>query len=300
MNNRVVFVVCSLLAFFVSAQAQNDHADSLFIAGNWQAAIHAYENRLQSEPNNRPGFQWNRIGQSYFNLKNWKNAIQAYGKAVSYNNNPTVMYNLACAYARDAQKDSAIAWLGRAANSGFSQFRNMPNDEDLQFVKDDTRFGPIVEQVKKNALPCAFQPESQQFDFWIGRWNVFNPQGQQAGTSVIEQILGECVILENWTDFFGSSGKSFNFYNSADRMWQQTWVDDKGNVTEFIEGAYTDGAMRFQSSRPVISPATGKQAIRRLTFFNIGPAEVRQLGERSDDAGQTWQTEYDFKYIRQE
>jgi hypothetical protein len=292
-------MVWNLLTIFISGQAQNNNADSLFNAGNWQSAIRAYESRLQLEPANRPGFQWNRIGQSYFNLQDWKNAIQAYGKAVSYNNNPTVMYNLACAYARDAQKDSAIAWLGRASNAGFSQYQNMPVDEDLQFIKADARFGPIVDQVKKNAVPCSFQPESQQFDFWIGHWKVFNQQGQQAGTSVVEQILGECVILENWTDFFGNAGKSFNFYNAPDQMWQQTWVDDKGSVTEFIEGKYEDGAMRFATSRPVISPVTGKHAIRRLTFLNMGPNEVRQLGERSDDAGQTWQTEYDFKYIRE-
>lgn len=139
--------------------------------------------------------------------------------------------------------------------------------------------------------------ESQQFNFWIGEWKVYNQQGQQSGTSKIEQILNECVILENWTDYFGNKGKSFNFYNSETKQWQQTWVDDKGSVTEFINGKYIDNAMRFQSSRPIMS--NGKKGIRRLTFFKISDNEVRQFGEVSTDKGKTWKTEYDLKYIRE-
>ena len=145
-------------------------------------------------------------------------------------------------------------------------------------------------------MPCSVQAESKQFNFWIGDWNVYNTQGQLSGTSKIEQILNECVILENWTDVFGNKGKSFNFYNTDNKQWQQTWVDDKGSVTEFINGIYSSDAMHFQSSRPIIS--NGKIAIRRLTFFNVNDNEVRQLGEISSDNEKTWTTEYDLKYLR--
>lgn len=291
-----------LLIFWVLAVgftfSRSNTADSLFQAGNWKAAIAAYEAYHTSSPADRPAFQWNRIGQCYFQLQDWPNAISAYAKSIQFNStNASVMYNLACAYARNAQRDSALTWLDRSADAGFTQYQNMPADEDLLGIRDDLRFPDIVQKVKKNAEPCAFQPEAQQFDFWIGHWKVYNPQGQRAGTSDIEQILGECVIQENWTDYFGNKGKSFNFYNSPERSWQQTWVDDKGSVTEFIDGKYEDGVMRFRSSRPV--SFNGKTIIRRLAFFQVSATEVRQLGERSEDNGQSWLIEYDFRYIRE-
>jgi hypothetical protein len=36
----------------------------------------------------------------------------------------------------------------------------------------------------------------------------------------------------------------------------------------------------------------------RLTFSPVDSATVRQLGERSTDAGTTWVTTYDFYYRR--
>ena len=42
----------------------------------------------------------------------------------------------------------------------------------------------------------------------------------------------------------------------------------------------------------------GKKNKGRFTFFNQGPDQVRQLNEISADEGKTWQTVYDFTYIR--
>ena len=36
----------------------------------------------------------------------------------------------------------------------------------------------------------------------------------------------------------------------------------------------------------------------RMTFFNQGPNQVRQLGQISTDGGQTWGVSYDLTYIR--
>jgi len=42
----------------------------------------------------------------------------------------------------------------------------------------------------------------------------------------------------------------------------------------------------------------GKPYKRRLTFTRLDPDKVRQFGERSDDGGTTWKTEYDLEYRR--
>lgn len=292
--------VCGLIALLLllqKLQAQRIAlADSLFQAQQWEQAARAYDSYLRSHPDEMPGQRLNRIGQCYLNLGQSDKAIEAYKKAIPYTNNPMIMYNVACAYSRLSQKDSALAWLERSADAGFTLYDATSKDEDLSSLHGDARFNTICGKIRKNLMPCSAQAESHQFDFWIGDWKVYNPQGQQVGNSKIEQILGECVILENWTDYYGNQGKSINVYNPSTNKWQQTWVDDKGMVTEYINGAYKDSAMIFPDSRP--QKINGKERLHRLSFFKISADEVRQLGEISDDAGMTWKTGYDLKYIR--
>ena len=38
----------------------------------------------------------------------------------------------------------------------------------------------------------------RQFDFWIGDWEVFNPQDQRVGSNRIDKVLGGCALHESW------------------------------------------------------------------------------------------------------
>ena len=53
----------------------------------------------------------------------------------------------------------------------------------------------------------------------------------------------------------------------------------------------------FYYADKVMDPK-GKSFMRRLTFTKLTNDKVRQLGERSDDEGKTWTTEYDLEYRR--
>ena len=44
----------------------------------------------------------------------------------------------------------------------------------------------------------------RQFDFWIGRWDVFQPDGKKAGENLIEPILGGCPLLKRGPGGAGS------------------------------------------------------------------------------------------------
>ena len=148
--------------------------------------------------------------------------------------------------------------------------------------------------------PCS-QPEYRQFDFWIGEWEAFNLTGQQAGDTKVSLILDSCIILEEWTSAAVNrgiryAGKSFNTYNATTKQWQQTWVDNTGNTTEFLRGTGSDGKIIYYADK-VIDPK-GKNFMRKLTFTKLSNDKVRQFGERSDDEGKTWTTEYDLEYRR--
>jgi hypothetical protein len=69
-----------------------------------------------------------------------------------------------------------------------------------------------------------------------------------------------------------------------------------GGTTEFLEGNFENGKMIFVTKPYQFSKDT--IAIRKLTFYNLGPDKVRQHGEISKDKGTTWSTEYDLEYRR--
>lgn len=149
--------------------------------------------------------------------------------------------------------------------------------------------------------PCN-DPVYRQFDFWVGEWEAFNPKGNKGGDSKISIILDSCIILEEWTSAGTTQqgikymGKSFNTYNRSTKQWQQTWVDNVGGSTEFLRGERSDGKIIFYADK-VVGPK-GEIFMRRLTFTKLSGDKVRQFGERSDDQGKTWATEYDLEYRR--
>lgn len=152
----------------------------------------------------------------------------------------------------------------------------------------------------QSKLPCSY-PKFRQFDFWIGEWEVFGKNNNKAGDSKISVILDSCVILEEWTSAslqqgLRYAGKSFNSFNKKTKQWQQTWVDNTGATTEYLTGKFENNAIIFTTNPFAFSKDT--LAIRKLSFFNVEPNKIRQLGEISKDGGATWLTEFDLEYRR--
>jgi hypothetical protein len=153
-----------------------------------------------------------------------------------------------------------------------------------------------------NSMPCMNDQHSREFDFWVGSWDVFKTGTKyKVGDSKIEIASGGCMILENWeaTGPVAHNGKSMNYVNSQTGKWEQLWIGSGGinvnNPQKFINGTYTDNAMRFEFEQ---TDKQGKKQIGRFIFFNEGPDQVRQFNEVSADGGKTWTTVYDFTYMR--
>jgi hypothetical protein len=271
-------------------------ADTFYAHKDWKHAAHAYEELARKEPQ-KARYQY-RMGVSYGSLEQWPNAIAAYKKADALGVPPMfARYNLACAYARSGQPDSALATLESLVASGYFQADAIEQDADFASIRGDTRFASVIEGAKKNATPCVYAPESRQFDFWVGDWEVHdNTQNQMlVGSSHVERILNQCVIFENWTGNFGGSGKSFNAWNPELACWQQNWMDDKGGVTNFTDGRWDGTKLVFLADK---KDSNGKPVKNRLSFFALGPDQVRQFSEQSRDGGATWTVVYDFNYLR--
>ena len=288
-----IALLCATQALAVqnSSTPQMNAANELFKNQKWDDAARAFETIVAAEPNNARA--WYQLGISRFSLNQFDSSIQAFEKNIALNTNPSAMYKIACAYARLNQKEKAIEWLEKAVSNNLSPFTNLAADEDLAGLRAEPRFKDLATTLDKKRRPCMYSESARQFDFWIGEWDVFNPLGQKAGTSVIQQFAEGCGVLENWTGSLGGSGKSINFYDPATERWYQYWMGANGSPARY-EGVYKEGAMRYEGER-----LSGASKIRtRLTFFNLDANTVRQLAEQSTDDGKTWTTTYDFKYVR--
>ena len=113
-----------------------------------------------------------------------------------------------------------------------------------------------------------------------------------AGSSSIQLILDQCVVLENWTG--GGTGKSFNHYDTRLKKWIQDWVDSDSNGVHF-EGGLENGVMSYFADS---ADAQGAPIRRHMQFIKIDADHVRQFSQASSDGGKTWLPEYDFTYIR--
>ena len=294
MKLTTLFVLTSIVCLAQSPITPEDRqkANSFYTAKDWTNAITAYKKIADAEPQN-----WNartRLGISLTAIGKAKEAIKLLEEAVKIGNNNQSIYYLASAYAANHETDLAFQWLDKATSSGFATLTVFDDDKGFATLKSDPRYAKGREAILRQVYPCRYASKSREFDFWIGEWDVTNVQGQPAGKSKIELMLGDCVILENWTSLGAASyaGKSINLYNPNSQKWIQTWFDDKGGLTEFQNGEYKDNKMVF-TTHP-----DPKNLITRLTFYNMSPDLVRQHFETTKDDGKTWITTIDLTYHR--
>jgi hypothetical protein len=144
-----------------------------------------------------------------------------------------------------------------------------------------------------SAPPCA-SPEHRQFDFWVGDWNVKDPQGALQGTNLITREFGGCELQEHWAGKGGMTGGSFNIYTPATKTWHQSWVDTNGTLL-LLEGEFKDGKMQLagEGARP-----QGGKRMHRISWEPRKDGTVRQVWQLSDDGGKTWNVAFDGIYER--
>jgi hypothetical protein len=153
--------------------------------------------------------------------------------------------------------------------------------------------GAAAQTAPAPARPCA-APEHRQFDFWIGRWDVYLPDGSRAGENVIESVSGGCALLESWSGRGGFSGKSLNHFDRAGGKWHQVWIDSSGSRLDLLGGLAESAMVMY--SRP--DGAGDKGVLQRISWTPASDGTVRQLWERSDDGGLYWKTLFDGRYVR--
>ena len=135
------------------------------------------------------------------------------------------------------------------------------------------------------------------FDFWIGEWDVFGPQGKQVGRNSITSMYDNGMLHEHWHGAGGVEGRSLNAYDEARDCWHQTWMDSTGGML-LLDGGMRDGAMVLEGRAPSDEDPS-RVDTQRITWTHEGD-EVRQVWETSTDEGATWTVAFDGRYRRRE
>ena len=138
---------------------------------------------------------------------------------------------------------------------------------------------------------CA-SPGYQEFDFWVGDWDVFETNDKISAAHVrVDRILGGCVLREHYEDSTGAVGESFTTYDIGRKLWHQTWVTNRGRLLT-IEGARTNGSIVLAGAYYL---AGGQQVLVRGSWTPMG-SNVHESAVTSSDAGKTWKPWFDLSF----
>lgn len=299
MKYSIAFILLSS-SFLLRAQDNSfKKADSLFSLNEWEKAIVMYKKAMQINP--LDPIALSRIGYCYYQTGKLSDAKKNY--IASLNNKPgnllkpIVKFRLAKIYIKENQPAKAFEWLDSAFSCGYLNVNELMSDPDFRSVQKNQRFTEIHEKMYKKAYPCSTNSKHREFDFWIGEWNVFQSGTTNlVGHSKVQNTSGDCTLLESWTSATGPyTGKSLNFYNESSEKWEQHWIGSMADIGINNSGVYSEGAMRF--NKDTQNP-DGSMTLTHFNFHNLPNGQVRQHLENSTDNGKTWQTAFDFTYVR--
>lgn len=267
-------------------------AHALFKKKDWLGAAEAYEAVIETNPN--IPVAWFRLGYALHAAGKLDRAIAAHERAAEFKQlRKIAWYNLACAYGLKKDADKAAEYAGKAWDDGFANAKTFATDADFEAVRNSDVFQKLLARIEREGRIGKNLPKNQQFDFWIGQWDVYDAAGKKLGSNVISKTNNGAVILERWTSASGGVGMSMNYVDPETGAWRQEWIDGGGSVTR-KSGGVVDGVMKLEGERIA---KNGTKVPTRTTFSPLSKGRVRQLIEQSSDNGQTWKAVFNGIYV---
>ncbi len=156
----------------------------------------------------------------------------------------------------------------------------------------------------------VIQSSANDFDFFIGRWNVqhrrlkdrlvgCNEWQEFSGTSVAKKILGDFGNMDdNTLDFPDGAycAVTLRSFNPATKQWSIWWLDGRnpGSLDVPVVGHFENGEGVFYCDDVL----NGKPVRVRFMWTLPAPDQPRWAQAFSPDAGQTWETNWLMDFIR--
>jgi hypothetical protein len=166
------------------------------------------------------------------------------------------------------------------------------------------------QQPSASGAACDW-PESREFDFWIGEWEVLNrhrAQGQddptwyQTGmaTDRVFAAVGGCATVERWygkLSFDEIVGFSVRAFDPATAQWSLVllWPGRNRPVFGTLKGGFRHHRGEFFTEG---ADAQGRAVLSRFTFSDIRPDALRWDAAVSHDSGLTWRSNWIMEFTR--
>jgi hypothetical protein len=221
-------------------------------------------------------------------------ATKSLDKASSYGL-PPIQFGMEKARILVAAGDpaGATAELQKLFAAGFTGVGVLTNDLLINAMAGRKDYDELVRKMSVQAYPCAHQQGFQDFDFWIGEWDVHLANGTPAGSNIIKPVERGCALTEHWTSANGGTGMSINYLDKAKNEWVQVWNAESGSQI-IISGGLTDDGMAMEGYINYVG--NGTTAPFRGLWTPLADGRVRQYFEQSNDGGNTWEPWFEGLY----
>lgn len=128
----------------LSQFSDKEFNDSNYSKQRWAPAIKLYDSFVKENPDNGRG--WFNLGYALHFSSEHARAVDAFQRAVRYGyRTPTSMYNVACAYSMQNNRDAAFEWLDKAVAADFDIGGYVMGDHDLDNLRSDPRFKKFLD-----------------------------------------------------------------------------------------------------------------------------------------------------------
>lgn len=131
--------------------------------------------------------------------------------------------------------------------------------------------------------------QSNQFDFWVGEWNVYDTLGNKVGENSISKLYENCILQEKWISSQVNKGTSYNYFNPSDTTWNQLWLDNQGSILK-LKGRFSNDRMVLKSEL-----VAGKKVAfyyNQISWINNPDGTVHQVWEIFDNKNNLLQTAF--------
>lgn len=146
---------------------------------------------------------------------------------------------------------------------------------------------------------CDSMESRTDFDFWVGEWNVYGPDGQFAGTNRISKRSNGCLILEEWSSAAGSDGTSMNYLDPTTGSWRQIWMGSN-NYIDYSGSLNDDGQMALEGEITYFGPRGSRSAPFRGVWTPNEDGSVTQHFTQYNAETESWDVWFTGRYVRQE
>ncbi len=134
-------------------------------------------------------------------------------------------------------------------------------------------FGFFLASTAAAQSPCSSE-HHRQFDFWVGDWIVHDTTGTTVGENLITRLTDGCIVSEHWVGTSQITGKSYNYFDTADSTWNQLWIDNQGTNLKLRGRAVPNGMV--MSSGLTQNP-DGVPYFNRITWLKQDDGTVTQV-----------------------